>query len=76
MTTHPATTSSSNMNETAIEAFRAGLGGDLVRPGDAEYDAAREIFNSMIDRRPTLIARCLGPADVIAAVNFAREQGL
>src|SRR5688572_33054236 len=76
MTTQPATASGSAMNETAIEALRAGLGGDLVRPEDAEYDAARQLYNGMIDRRPALIARCLGPADVIAAVNFAREQGI
>src|SRR5215213_2779838 len=64
------------IDETAVETFRAGLGGELIRPGDAEYDSARQIFNGMIDRRPALIARCLGPADVIAAVNFAREQGI
>jgi FAD/FMN-containing dehydrogenase len=77
MTTHPATLSgATSINESALEALRAGFGGDLIQSGDPEYDAARQIFNGMIDRRPALIARCLGPADVIAAVNFAREQGI
>src|SRR4051812_34515127 len=76
MTTQLATEHGSTMDEAAIETFRAGLGGELIRPGDAEYDSARQIFNGMIDRRPALIVRCLGPADVVTAVNFAREQGI
>jgi FAD/FMN-containing dehydrogenase len=51
-----------------------GFGGTLLRPEDASYDEARRIFNAMIDRRPALIARCLGVADVVAALNFAREN--
>ncbi len=49
--------------------------GDLVRPGDAEYERARRIHNGMIDRRPALIARCSGADDVIACVRYARENG-
>ena len=60
----------------AIQTFRAGLRGQLIQPGDADYDAARKVYNAMIDRRPALIARCVDAADVIAAVNFARSQGL
>ena len=45
-------------------------------PGDDEFDEARKVWNGMIDRRPGLIARCSGTADVIAAVNFARTHGL
>jgi FAD/FMN-containing dehydrogenase len=48
----------------------------LVRPGDGAYDAERAVFNAMIDRHPALIARYTGVADVIAAVNFAREECL
>jgi FAD/FMN-containing dehydrogenase len=51
-----------------------GFGGTLLRPDDASYDEARRIFNAMIDRRPALIARCQGVADVVAALNFAREN--
>ena len=48
----------------------------VIRPADADYDTARRIWNASIDRRPGLIVRCTGLADVIAAVNFAREQQL
>jgi FAD/FMN-containing dehydrogenase len=64
------------LDEGAIATFRAGLRGELIRPGDGAYDGARKVWNGMIDRRPALIARCAGVADVIAAVNFAREQRL
>lgn len=50
--------------------------GQLVRPGDSEYNAARIVWNAMADRRPALIARCAGVDDVIAAIRYAREQGL
>jgi FAD/FMN-containing dehydrogenase len=55
---------------TALEGF----GGALIRPDDAGFDEARRIYNAMIDRRPALIARCQGVADIVAAVNFAREN--
>jgi FAD/FMN-containing dehydrogenase len=48
----------------------------VIRPADPGYDTARTLFNAMIDRRPALIARCMGIADVIAAVRFARDHGL
>jgi FAD/FMN-containing dehydrogenase len=50
--------------------------GPLVRPGDADYDDVRKVYNGMIDRRPALFARCFDAGDVIAAVNFAREHDL
>ena len=52
-----------------------GFSGELLRPADAGYDEARRIHNGMIDKRPALIARCLGVADVVAAVNLARDHG-
>jgi len=64
------------LDEGTVSAFRARLRGELIRPGDGRYDEARKVWNGMIDRRPALIARCAGVADVIAAVNFAREQRL
>ncbi len=64
------------LDETVIEEFSAGLRGDLLRPGDDGYDDARTIYNAMIDKRPALIARCAGVADVIHAVNFARTSDL
>ncbi len=64
------------LEQTTIKEFQAGLRGPLIQPGDAEYDEARRVYNAMIDRHPRLIVRCAGIADVIAAVNFAREQQL
>lgn len=59
-----------------IEEFRKSLRGPILQPGDEGYEEARRIWNGMIDRYPAVIARCTGPADVMAAVRFAREQGL
>jgi FAD/FMN-containing dehydrogenase len=57
------------------DEFRAAFRGELIEPGDAGYDEARAVYNGMIDRRPRLIARCVDVADVIAAVNLARDSG-
>ena len=65
-----------DLDDATIEAFRASLRGTLLRPGDSNYDTARQVFNAMIDRRPALIAQCAGVTDVIAAVTFAREHEL
>ncbi|SIS04538.1 FAD-binding oxidoreductase [Natronorubrum thiooxidans] len=59
-----------------IEQFRTGEYGDVIRPGDADYDDARAVWNGMIDAYPKLIARCRGTADVIRAVEFACENDL
>ncbi|MFN0123094.1 MAG: FAD-binding oxidoreductase [Blastocatellia bacterium] len=61
---------------TVVEEFRACLRGQLLGPADMGYDDARRIWNGMIDRRPALIARCAGAADVISCVNFARARQL
>jgi len=62
------------LDGSAVDGFRAGLRGSLYCPGDAGYDETRKVWNGMIDRRPALIARCAGLADVVAAVRFAREH--
>lgn len=62
--------------QSAVEDFRTGLRGDVIQPTDEAYEEARAVYNAMIDRRPALIARCADVADVIACVNFARENGL
>jgi FAD/FMN-containing dehydrogenase len=64
------------MTEQAIATFKQNLRGRLIQPGDTDYDAARALYNGMIDRRPRLIARCVDVADVITAVNCARDHGL
>src|SRR5688572_6139567 len=56
--------------------FRSELRGNLFFPEDAAYDAARRVWNGMIDRRPSAIARCLDAVDVAAAVRFARTHDL
>ncbi|PZM17259.1 FAD-binding oxidoreductase [Rhizobium tubonense] len=58
------------------EALRNQLRGELLEPGTPAYDAARIVWNGMIDRRPALIARCRNAADVVASVNHARTQDL
>ena len=60
----------------SLEAFRTQLRGELLQPESPGYDGARVIWNGMIDRRPALIARCRNAADVVAAVNYARINGL
>ena len=64
------------MDETALGAFGSEFRGELFRPGDGGYDEARRLYNGMIDKRPALIARCADASDVVAAVNFGRDQGL
>jgi FAD/FMN-containing dehydrogenase len=61
---------------TTADEFKAGLRGQLLSPGDEGYDGARKLWNGMFDRRPALIARCAGAADVIRAVSFARDNRL
>jgi FAD/FMN-containing dehydrogenase len=61
---------------TTVETFKTSLRGELLRPGDTDYDEARKVWNGMIDKRPGLIARCTGVADVISAVDFARTHQL
>jgi FAD/FMN-containing dehydrogenase len=63
-------------SDRAIESFVSTLRGRAIRPGDEAYDAARRVYNAMIDCRPRLVVQCADVADVIRAVNFAREEGL
>ena len=64
------------IDQATVEEFKANLGGELIQPKDEGYDDARKVWNAMIDKRPALIARCSGTADVITAVKFAREHNL
>ena len=57
-----------------LQAFRAGFRGPVLGPDAPEYEETRRIWNAMIDRRPGLIVRCTGTADVVAAVRFARQH--
>ncbi|MFK0020114.1 FAD-binding oxidoreductase [Streptomyces sp. NPDC090798] len=67
------------MSITTAEAARrelTGFKGQLIGPGDSGYDEARAVYNAMIDRRPALVARCAGDADVSCVIGFARDHGL
>ena len=69
-------TAGNAVDEASIDQFSSGLRGQLLREEDDGYDAARSIWNAMIDTRPGLIARCFGVADVITSVRFAQEHEL
>ena len=64
------------VQEAAVKALKSDLRGALFFPDDNGYDDARTVWNGMIDRRPALIVRCAGVADVINCVNFARTHSL
>ncbi len=64
------------LREDTIRAFTSRLQGQLIRPGDDQYEEARKVWNGMIDKRPAGIIRCANTTDVITAVNFARDNHL
>src|SRR5690348_2160159 len=64
------------LEDQPVQELAMGLRGPLLQAGDAGYDEARQLWNGMMDKRPALIARCSGVADVISAVNFARDHKL
>jgi FAD/FMN-containing dehydrogenase len=64
------------LTEEKLNAFQQSLRGRLAQPGSEDYEQARTIWNAMIDRKPALAVRCAGAADVIRAVNFARDNDL
>ena len=68
-TTHP-------LGEATLAEFEQGLSGRLIRPDDDGYDEARSIWNGAHDKRPAMIVRCGGVADVMRAVDFARSENL
>src|SRR5687768_7890679 len=64
------------LNQAAVEALASAIRGTVLQDGDDGYDEARRIWNGMIDKRPALIVRCAGAADVMAGLTFAREHDL
>ncbi|MEJ2705141.1 MAG: FAD-dependent oxidoreductase [Sedimentisphaerales bacterium] len=62
------------LSEEVISQFKRSLRGDLIQTSDPEYDKARTVYNAMIDKHPAMIARCRDIADVMACVDFAREN--
>ncbi len=66
----------STIDGEALEALAAAFSGTILQPGDEGYDDARRVHNGLIDRRPAIIARCAGTADIQDAVKLARASGL
>ena len=64
------------MQEEQFSRLSEKIRGSLITPASSEYEGARKVYNEMIDRRPVAIVRCADVADVRAAVNFARQDGL
>jgi FAD/FMN-containing dehydrogenase len=67
---------SSSLPVAAVTQLASALRGRLIGAGDPDYNTARQVWNAMIDRRPALIARCTGAADVLAAVRFAARHDI
>jgi FAD/FMN-containing dehydrogenase len=64
------------MSTKAIEQLETTCRGEIIQPSDPAYDSARKVYNGMIDKHPSVIARCVDTADVIAAVNYARDSSM
>ena len=60
---------------STIEKLKAGFNGEILIPGDRDYESARKIWNAMVDKHPAIIARCATTSDVVRGVNFARDNG-
>ncbi len=65
-----------DLNVSVIEEFASGIRGGIILPGHSHYDETRKVYNAMIDKRPGMFVKCVDVADVIRAVNFARENKL
>ena len=61
---------------TVLEEFSSSIKGRIINRNDPDYDDIRSVYNGMIDKKPLLIVQCTNPADIVAAVNFARENKL
>ena len=65
-----------DLSQGSLDDLKARLRGPVTLPGTPGYEESRSVWNAMIDRRPALVVRCIGVADVIACVQFAREHEL
>jgi len=64
------------LKQDKVDSLRMQLPGRVILPGDTGYEESRSVWNGMIDRRPSIVARCLGSADVITCVRFAHDNDL
>lgn len=65
-----------DLNQDTLDGLKMRLRGPVLVPGDVGYEESRTVWNAMIDRKPAVVVRCIGVADVIACVQFAREHNL
>ena len=65
-----------DLNQDTLNGLKMRLKGSVFVPGDVGYEESRTVWNAMIERKPAMVARCIGIADVIACVQFAREHKL
>jgi hypothetical protein len=65
-----------DLTQDMLDGLKVRLKGPLLLSGDSGFDEARTVWNAMIDRKPALVVRCLGVADVVACIRFAREHNL
>jgi len=66
----------SQLTSKAIKEFKTGFAGSVLLPDNPQYNEVRQIWNAMIDRRPSMVARCTSPADVVHALNFVRQHNV
>ena len=66
----------SRISDDVIQEFRTSLSGQLILPGHLSYNEVRKVWNAMIDKRPALIVRCIGVADMIKSISFALANNL
>jgi FAD/FMN-containing dehydrogenase len=64
------------LRQESVVELRGSLRGEVLMPGNPDYDGARLLWNAAYDRRPALIVRCENASDVVAAVNYARTENL
>jgi FAD/FMN-containing dehydrogenase len=65
-----------DLNQETLNGLKMRLKGSVLLPGDAGYEESRTVWNAMIDKKPAVVVRCLGSADVIACVKFARDNDI
>ncbi|MDQ0945133.1 FAD-binding oxidoreductase [Streptomyces sp. V1I1] len=70
------TTYTPALDDTLLERLQGAVRGDTIQPGDPDYDEARKVYNAMHDKRPAIIVRAVDVGDIVATVDFAREQNL
>ena len=65
-----------DLNKEALDGLRLRLKGPILLPGDSGYEDSRTVWNAMIDKKPAFVVKCVGTADVIECVNFARQNDI